>query len=95
MSSSKTAYPTFDSKLLLLIDLFEFDKTTIGDSEILFYVTNATILCSPNRIQESTGVDKQSLREGLIDNKKFGCNMKVNDSSISPLAKWKEASCGG
>ena len=87
--------PSFDSKFLSLNESYEFHQTSIRDAENLFSVIDTTVKSSPNGTQATTGVDKQSLEEGLIGNKKFGCNVRVCDSSISTLVKWKDVSCGG
>ena len=80
--NAKKMSPSFDSNFSLLIELFEFDQTSVRDTEQLFCITNATVSSSPNHIQALTGIDKHSLEEGLIVNKTFGCNIQAHESSI-------------
>ena len=88
---SKNVVPTFDTKFLKLIDIFQFEITQVGDTNNLCYVINAIILSSPNRDHALSGIDKVSLKEGLNGNKKYGSIVSVNDNcSIHPLIKWND-----
>jgi hypothetical protein len=89
-SKAKKVAPSFDIKFVKLVEEFDFERTCIGEESNAFYVINATIKASPNRNQALSGIDRQSLQEGLYGNKKFGCIVSVLDSDIYPLVMWRD-----
>ena len=58
----KNMFPTFDSNILQLIELFELVVNQVGENPNFLYAISTTIVSSPNRDQYFASVHKLSLK---------------------------------